>query len=161
MEVRIPSITVVSPPEWVQDKDRSQCSKCEMEFSFTHRRHHCRACGEIFCSECCGFWFQLPNDFHVSNPERACLKCFKKWSSVDYLSPYDVYGPEDSPLLVILIHDACRTRKQFLLQVNPLSEVKIKFFFVLNRKIKHKNSFIELLQLIYLVMVLKWKKLYL
>lgn len=123
MEVHIPTTSVIRPPDWVPDSDRTECSKCKMSFTLTHRRHHCRGCGEIFCSDCCGFWFQLPIDFHATGPERACLECFKKWSTIDYSTPYDIYGPEDSPLLVILIHDACRTRKQFLSQVIALGEV--------------------------------------
>ena len=39
-------------PDWMNDNDKNECSKCGSEFSFTRRRHHCRACGKLFCSEC-------------------------------------------------------------------------------------------------------------
>ena len=39
-------------PSWVDDDDRTHCEGCEAKFNLTRRRHHCRKCGEIFCSVC-------------------------------------------------------------------------------------------------------------
>ena len=41
-------------PVWRPDSDVSQCMICEAEFTMMKRRHHCRNCGQIFCSSCCG-----------------------------------------------------------------------------------------------------------
>lgn len=38
---------------WIDDKDRRTCSLCDVKFTMFVRRHHCRICGEIFCSKCC------------------------------------------------------------------------------------------------------------
>merc|ERR1711964_819012 len=37
---------------WVLDSQRSSCAKCKENFTFTKRKHHCRECGDIFCSTC-------------------------------------------------------------------------------------------------------------
>ncbi len=45
----------VHPPvrqPWVPDLGVNQCTWCNAAFGYTTRRHHCRACGKIFCSDC-------------------------------------------------------------------------------------------------------------
>jgi hypothetical protein len=32
--------------------DRDSCFRCHTSFSAFTRKHHCRACGETFCSTC-------------------------------------------------------------------------------------------------------------
>src|SRR6218665_415834 len=34
-------------PVWLPDAEASKCMECEVPFSFTRRRHHCRACGKV------------------------------------------------------------------------------------------------------------------
>lgn len=34
-------------PVWVPDAEAQVCMKCEVKFTFTKRRHHCRACGKV------------------------------------------------------------------------------------------------------------------
>lgn len=34
-------------PQWVPDSQAPVCMKCGSKFSFTRRRHHCRACGKV------------------------------------------------------------------------------------------------------------------
>lgn len=38
-------------PVWVPDSQAPNCMKCEARFTFTKRRHHCRACGKVSCYE--------------------------------------------------------------------------------------------------------------
>ncbi|KNC50190.1 uncharacterized protein AMSG_06335 [Thecamonas trahens ATCC 50062] len=40
-------------PRWVSDSERPSCFGCHDGFTFFKRRHHCRVCGEVFCSTCC------------------------------------------------------------------------------------------------------------
>lgn len=35
-------------PQWVPDSQAPVCMKCGSRFSFTRRRHHCRACGKVW-----------------------------------------------------------------------------------------------------------------
>ena len=80
-----PSI-VVAPrrPVWVPDDFRPTCSKCPTEFGTFTRRHHCRACGEVFCSKCCSQKKQVPVEIQAvedkkspsPGPVLVCNDCF-------------------------------------------------------------------------------------
>lgn len=37
-------------PSWVPDADAPNCMNCNQRFTFTKRRHHCRACGKVSVS---------------------------------------------------------------------------------------------------------------
>jgi hypothetical protein len=62
-------------PEWVSDDLAPACMKCTSKFSITRRRHHCRACGKVFCSTCCSQKVKLIHD--DSKEDRACNDCVK------------------------------------------------------------------------------------
>uniref|UniRef100_A0A8C2KGV0 Hepatocyte growth factor-regulated tyrosine kinase substrate n=1 Tax=Cyprinus carpio TaxID=7962 RepID=A0A8C2KGV0_CYPCA len=36
-------------PDWV---DAEECHRCRVQFGVMTRKHHCRACGQIFCGKC-------------------------------------------------------------------------------------------------------------
>ena len=38
---------------WLPDSVSRQCYECSEKFTTFRRRHHCRLCGQIFCSRCC------------------------------------------------------------------------------------------------------------
>lgn len=60
-------------PIWIPDSDAPNCMQCEARFTFTKRRHHCRACGKVFCSACCSLKNKLQ---YMENKEaRVCLAC--------------------------------------------------------------------------------------
>lgn len=60
-------------PEWVPDHDAPQCSNCAAKFTFTRRRHHCRACGRVFCTGCCNMKSQLK--YLDYKEARVCSMC--------------------------------------------------------------------------------------
>ena len=62
-------------PEWISDELAPVCMKCSMKFSITRRRHHCRACGKVFCSTCCSQKVKLIHD--DNKEDRACNDCIK------------------------------------------------------------------------------------
>ncbi|ESO88131.1 hypothetical protein LOTGIDRAFT_193725 [Lottia gigantea] len=60
-------------PDWLPDSEALNCMQCQARFTFTKRRHHCRACGKIFCSLCCSMKSKL---VYMENKEaRVCLSC--------------------------------------------------------------------------------------
>jgi hypothetical protein len=59
--------TGVGKALWINDSEFSNCMRCEKAFTFTFRRHHCRYCGLLLCSECT----QKKLD-----KERVCDLCF-------------------------------------------------------------------------------------
>jgi pleckstrin homology domain-containing family F len=62
-------------PVWIPDSAASRCLHChKTEFSMFNRRHHCRKCGKVVCSQCSNRRWVLPNQsFH---PLRVCLTCY-------------------------------------------------------------------------------------
>ncbi|UYV73172.1 PIKFYVE [Cordylochernes scorpioides] len=38
---------------WMPDSNCRECYECGDKFTAFRRRHHCRICGQIFCSRCC------------------------------------------------------------------------------------------------------------
>ncbi|XP_028260669.1 zinc finger FYVE domain-containing protein 9 [Parambassis ranga] len=60
-------------PVWVPDAEAQVCMKCGVKFTFTKRRHHCRACGKVFCALCSNLKFRLT---HLDGKEgRVCVSC--------------------------------------------------------------------------------------
>merc|ERR1712013_31812 len=37
---------------WQHEEDVDDCNSCKAPFSVTKRKHHCRHCGRVYCSEC-------------------------------------------------------------------------------------------------------------
>nr|CCA24673.1 conserved hypothetical protein [Albugo laibachii Nc14] len=71
------SLMIQQQPLWVRNTDRMSCNSCDMKFSLSRRRHHCRLCGDICCSECCPkVVVELPDagPTHV----RICVLCMKR-----------------------------------------------------------------------------------
>uniref|UniRef100_A0A7N8X5D9 Zinc finger, FYVE domain containing 16 n=1 Tax=Mastacembelus armatus TaxID=205130 RepID=A0A7N8X5D9_9TELE len=60
-------------PAWVPDSEAPNCMKCYQRFTFTKRRHHCRACGKVYCAVCCNRRCKLK---YLEKEARVCLICF-------------------------------------------------------------------------------------
>jgi len=58
------SIKPAFPPGWTPDDEVDVCSRCTVPFSLILRKHHCRACGKIFCSECSAHNGSIPSYIH-------------------------------------------------------------------------------------------------
>lgn len=61
-------------PEWA---DGDCCHRCRVVFSIMQRKHHCRACGQVFCSQCTNKTCTLPK-FGIEKEVRVCEACFEK-----------------------------------------------------------------------------------
>jgi len=72
--------TNAQAPLWVPDISRNNCMVCEIAFSFVRRRHHCRGCGRLLCSDCSRWKIPMPN-FGFFDPQKSCQECYKKFSS--------------------------------------------------------------------------------
>eukprot|EP01105_Mastigella_eilhardi_P009910 TRINITY_DN2326_c0_g1_i2.p1 TRINITY_DN2326_c0_g1~~TRINITY_DN2326_c0_g1_i2.p1 ORF type:complete len:585 (+),score=132.59 TRINITY_DN2326_c0_g1_i2:201-1757(+) len=60
-------------PVWVPDKFAVRCMICGDFFNVVKRRHHCRNCGKLVCSNCCSKRRPLLGS---ELPERVCLFCY-------------------------------------------------------------------------------------
>uniref|UniRef100_A0A8D9ADY1 RUN and FYVE domain-containing protein 2 n=1 Tax=Cacopsylla melanoneura TaxID=428564 RepID=A0A8D9ADY1_9HEMI len=61
-----------SDGQWAKDKEAKTCRACDVDFTVTRRRHHCRNCGEIFCNLCSDNKMPLPS---AAKPVRVCDEC--------------------------------------------------------------------------------------
>ena len=61
---------------WVDDSETDTCMGCDSRFTFYLRRHHCRACGGLFCHPCSSSK-EKETDLHSgkANYERICNAC--------------------------------------------------------------------------------------
>uniref|UniRef100_A0A1E1XGQ0 Putative rho/rac guanine nucleotide exchange factor/faciogenital dysplasia protein 3 n=1 Tax=Amblyomma aureolatum TaxID=187763 RepID=A0A1E1XGQ0_9ACAR len=62
-------------PVWIPDQRVTMCQLCTSGFTFTHRRHHCRACGKVVCAACSSH--RLPLPYLGDKPVRTCDDCFR------------------------------------------------------------------------------------
>eukprot|EP00659_Diplonema_papillatum_P002577 gene2577-3994_t len=61
---------------WKPDGSTSKCQSCRARFGVFHRRHHCRRCGNIFCSKCSSERTILhPRFGYGPQPQRQCRFC--------------------------------------------------------------------------------------
>ncbi|KAM9719453.1 zinc finger FYVE domain-containing protein 9 isoform 1-T1 [Menidia menidia] len=66
-------------PVWVPDSQAPVCMKCDVKFTFTKRRHHCRACGKVFCAACCSLKCKL--EYMDRKEARVCVTCHSALTS--------------------------------------------------------------------------------
>lgn len=64
---------------WVRDESVTKCHRCQKYFSLILRRHHCRACGNIFCFACCDKTIAIPESY-INAPAE-----FDYWNPSYYL----------------------------------------------------------------------------
>ncbi|XP_077981163.1 uncharacterized protein LOC144436289 [Glandiceps talaboti] len=85
-----------SAPLWVPDLEAPNCMMCATKFTFTKRRHHCRACGKVFCSNCCNTKAKLQ---YMGNKEaRVCVSCNNIMQRVEAIKAMNSPGgPGRSP----------------------------------------------------------------
>jgi hypothetical protein len=63
-------------PIWVPDSATKVCQNCGEKFTTVKRRHHCRRCGNIYCSECLQNKIVLPA---ISDkPVMCCNDCYRR-----------------------------------------------------------------------------------
>nr|CFW94242.1 Eka-PIP kinase protein [Euperipatoides kanangrensis] len=61
---------------WMPDSNCKECYDCGDKFTTFRRRHHCRVCGQIFCSRCCNQ--EIPGKLMGYTGElRVCKYCCK------------------------------------------------------------------------------------
>ncbi|XP_038632941.1 hepatocyte growth factor-regulated tyrosine kinase substrate isoform X5 [Scyliorhinus canicula] len=60
-------------PDWV---DAEECHRCRVQFGVVTRKHHCRACGQIFCGKCSSKSSTIPK-FGIEKEVRVCEPCFE------------------------------------------------------------------------------------
>eukprot|EP00659_Diplonema_papillatum_P009334 gene9334-14471_t len=62
-------------PVWKSDEESLFCENCLAQFTVSNRRHHCRACGGIYCGACTPSKSKMPELSYGVIPQRICVKC--------------------------------------------------------------------------------------
>ena len=62
-------------PSWLEDHEAAYCFKCDVKFSSSKRRHHCRRCRNIFCGKCTSHKSKILS-YDVTKHVRVCSDCF-------------------------------------------------------------------------------------
>src|SRR5579875_285053 len=91
---------------WVPDSDVDCCYDCKYKFGFLGGKHHCRACGRIFCHSCSKNSIVLPKNIEKfpeppppgyfqyfqrkpkTNEVRVCNNCYNKFKSIKNIEIY-------------------------------------------------------------------------
>ncbi|XP_052862885.1 putative 1-phosphatidylinositol 3-phosphate 5-kinase [Anopheles cruzii] len=64
------------PKFWMPDSTSIACYDCSVKFSTFRRKHHCRLCGQIFCTKCCN-QVVTGKIINCSDDLRVCNYCSK------------------------------------------------------------------------------------
>lgn len=66
---------------WEKDSDHASCQRCGTKFTWTTRRHHCRACGRVLCSTCAPQNQTLRlTHLGYKDPVRVCHDCYFQYT---------------------------------------------------------------------------------
>ncbi|XP_006894838.1 PREDICTED: myotubularin-related protein 3 isoform X3 [Elephantulus edwardii] len=60
---------------WLPDHLAAHCYACDSAFWLASRKHHCRNCGNVFCSSCCNQKVPVPSQ-QLFEPNRVCKSCY-------------------------------------------------------------------------------------
>lgn len=102
---------ILAKSKWMPDDEATHCPLCQQKFSQLRRKHHCRQCGQVFCSKCCKTNVPLPQ-LGLENPERVCDGCLPVVELVTKSkSPQGSFQSESIQGLLEQIHDSTGLRK--------------------------------------------------
>ncbi|KAF5352664.1 hypothetical protein D9756_005838 [Leucocoprinus leucothites] len=72
----------LSKDYWMDDENCKECYDCKGVFTAWRRKHHCRICGQIFCSRCASNIIKGTR-FGQNTMIRVCNLCLEKLVKVD------------------------------------------------------------------------------
>ena len=67
-----------SKQHWMPDQLCKECYACDTPFTVFRRRHHCRLCGQVFCSSCSAFFVPSQNQKKGNSTLRICQMCHEQ-----------------------------------------------------------------------------------
>mmetsp|Transcript_9237 Transcript_9237/g.17384 ORF Transcript_9237/g.17384 Transcript_9237/m.17384 type:complete len:2047 (+) Transcript_9237:105-6245(+) len=81
---------------WMPDVLCKTCYGCDAQFTVFRRRHHCRLCGQVFCSRCSSFFVEIvttakimgTTGVDIQQPDirtlRTCKTCYDRVVASEY-----------------------------------------------------------------------------
>lgn len=74
---------VVPAISWQPDDAVLSCPLCQANFTWFHRKHHCRKCGRVVCNNCCSKFYSLPSASIVRQPESELPTFFARLAAAE------------------------------------------------------------------------------
>lgn len=65
---------------WIKDQEVENCMNCRQLFSIMKRRHHCRSCGCVVCSNCSPTRKPV---YGLVGLQRVCTECLSNGVWID------------------------------------------------------------------------------
>jgi len=98
------------PPPFQNAATTRYCTACHRDLRPTARcpRHHCRACGRVFCPECTQQRMLLPASWGYDVPARVCNSCGLGLSAYRYLNKRTWFSMENECRRVAQLFDEMR-----------------------------------------------------
>ncbi|GAV55406.1 hypothetical protein ZYGR_0AV00370 [Zygosaccharomyces rouxii] len=90
-----PTKGILSKQYWMKDDSAKECFTCGKAFTTFRRRHHCRICGQIFCSSCT--LLISGERFGYDRRMRVCKNCYQHADNYEDSSDEDSYGEQNGP----------------------------------------------------------------
>lgn len=75
--------------QWIDSSAVKKCHRCSVSFTLTTRKHHCRNCGNVFCSNCTTCKLVVNGIL-----KRACTDCYTRVMNGVTAEPSNVKPPE-------------------------------------------------------------------
>ncbi|OLL23388.1 1-phosphatidylinositol 3-phosphate 5-kinase fab1 [Neolecta irregularis DAH-3] len=94
---------------WMKNENCHACFLCDSSFTAWRRKHHCRICGQIFCSKCTamitGGRFRIGNSSQFLRVCKTCLQIMDQYHETDdnfaqppqSLTPVSSYSYDTNP----------------------------------------------------------------
>ena len=103
---------VLSKEYWMKDESSKECFSCGKTFNTFRRKHHCRICGQIFCSSCT---LLIDGDrFGCHAKMRVCYNCY------EHADTYEDSSDEENDSTMQLNEPRSRSRSRSS-NTNPYS----------------------------------------
>ena len=132
-EMSIPKIT---PAIWIPSNKINRCYNCKGEFGLWLRKHHCRVCGRIFCSQCSNNWGRIPSLVNItsspkksfslypiiSQDKRMCAECKKKTDFINKSSRY-IYIFSNVPITIKDLYNLRLVCKQWCKTIGTILSI--------------------------------------
>lgn len=144
---------------WISNEAVSECYNCKTIFGFFTRKHHCRACGRIYCYYCCSNWTKIDisilekipshdkrNTFlnsvfnkltNPTNQQRVCEECSKRLQELETINN----------TLIVFSNSFDIVNIQTVKNVNKLWHKTSMYYLSMMREIQYKLPYKKFSQL--------------
>ena len=96
------TLRFIATRQWQRDADARECGACRITFTLLRRRHHCRACGRVFCDDCTQSRCLFVNTELFAKPQRVCQACIILAARAHVAAPRAAPAPVAAPAAVVV-----------------------------------------------------------